>query len=409
MSEAFKRHIPLWVILVSLLVIAAIIIPVWLGNQRVVEETDTANRSVETSDPRLGLEVVADGFEAPVDIVSTGRAGDGRLFIVEQRGTVRILEDDVVSTEPFLDISDRVLNEGEQGLLGMVFEPNLEERPFVYLNYVRTTSEGRETVIARYRVNDDQSLADKQSEQTVLTVSQPYANHNAGDLAFGPDGYLYIPLGDGGSAGDPQNYAQNLNSLLGKILRLDVSGDGRYAIPDDNPFVGESGVRSEIWSYGWRNPWRFSFDSEGTMWVGDVGQGKYEEINREPMGESGRNYGWRCYEGNESYQNDASCPQASQLTFPVAAYQHEGSGCSGSITGGYVYEGEAFPVLVNQYIAADYCSGKIYRLDTSSDALELVLALDTELGISTFGVDSVGELYVADRNDGGIYRVVDQQ
>lgn len=353
----------------------------------------------------LGIELreVAQGFSAPVDIISTGADGDKRLFIVEQGGVIRILDNGEIKPQAVLDVSQQVVFEGEQGLLGAAFSPELD---YLFVNYVRPTSQGRETVIARYELNDNQSLADAGSRQIILSVDQPYANHNGGDLAFGPDGYLYVALGDGGSAGDPQNYAQNQDSLLGKILRLDVANTETYIVPNDNPLVGEDG-RDEIWHWGLRNPWRISFDSAGNLWIADVGQNAYEEINRQPAGQSGLNFGWRCFEANADY-NQEGCEDASNYTMPVASYAHEGNGCTGSIAGGYVYEGQGYPALSGMYLAADYCTGKLYRLNSNSIETGLTTIRQTELRVTTFGTDSTGELYLADAGSGTIYQITAQ-
>lgn len=403
MKEAFRRHLLLWVILASLLVVAAIVVPVIWGNRQVEPAQFTGDNLDEAIKLELELNQIASDFTAPVDIVSTGLEGDQRLFIVEQGGRVRILENGVTKDGQFLNIANKVINEGEQGLLGMAFSPDLAH---IYVNYVRPAGSGRETVIARYDVSREQTEANSLSEKIIMTIDQPYANHNGGDLVFGPDGYLYIALGDGGSGGDPANNAQNKSTLLGKILRIDVDSGEPYSIPDDNPFKDEPGSRDEIWSYGWRNPWRLSFDSAGNLWVADVGQNKFEEINFQPAGQGGLNYGWRCYEANGEFNLSSACPGRDDLAFPVATYEHSGIGCSGSVTGGYVYEGQQYSELKDYYFAADYCNGRIYRLPTNQEGAKLEVALETELGISTFGVDSAGELYLADRNDGGIYQVI---
>ncbi|MEZ4863800.1 MAG: PQQ-dependent sugar dehydrogenase [Caldilineaceae bacterium] len=362
----------------------------------------------------LALEPFATGLTQPTDIVN---AGDDRLFVVEQPGMIRIVQaDGALLSTPFLDIRDRVTLGSEQGLLGMVFEP---DNPKVfYVNYSLKSANGQQngdTIIARYRVTgNDPNVADPASEQIILQVDQPYANHNAGDLAFGPDHYLYIPLGDGGGGGDPDENAQDLSKLLGKILRLDVIGQSTYAIPSDNPYANDdnANTRDEIWAWGVRNPWRISFDREThDLYIGDVGQGAWEEIDFQPTTSSGgENYGWDCYEGNHEYEL-VDC--AATYVTPIFEYSHAENqsnppaGCS-SITGGYVYRGERYATLVGHYILADYCSGKFWSLIRNGQAQWEAAAHGKLTGSpSTFGEDRDGELYVADISAGAIYRVVD--
>jgi glucose/arabinose dehydrogenase len=357
----------------------------------------------------LAVEVVAGGFDNPVKIT---HAGDERLFIVEQEGRIQILlPNGTRLPEPFLNLTGRVVNGGERGLLGLAFEP--DDPTTFYVNYTRASSNSEErgdTVIARFRVSDtNPNQADPASEEIVLVVDQPYPNHNAGDLAFGPDGYLYIPLGDGGSGGDPQNRAQNLNELLGKVLRIDVVGEQTYAIPPGNPYAEDNNpdTRAEIWSYGWRNPWRFSFDREtGDMYLGDVGQGDWEEIDFEPANTPGRNYGWKRCEGSYVYppQNPpAPCPDGT-LIKPIFDYNHnEGY----SVTGGFVYRGTDYPNLVGHYIFADFGSGNFWSLRRNGNTWAVTPHGNIGVGSpSSFGEDVNGELYVADHG-GTIYRIVD--
>ncbi|HEX9679418.1 MAG TPA: PQQ-dependent sugar dehydrogenase [Candidatus Saccharimonadales bacterium] len=409
MSEAFKRHIPLWIILLVLCLGAVVIVASNDGSElEPADETADANQSVGgVNFPKLDLNYVAGGFIAPVGIVS-GVGADTELYIVEKGGKIRLLNLNDGKIGPvFLDISTKVIDEGEQGLLGFVFDPNYETNKYIYINYVRPTNSGRETVIARYQVERSGSGYKTQKSEELLSVAQPFRNHNAGDLHFGPDGYLYVTLGDGGSGGDPNNNAQNGKSLLGKILRLDVSGAGGYKVPADNPFIKDDDYRPEIWSLGWRNPWRFSFDPlNGDMWVADVGQNKAEEINHEPANTGGRNYGWRCYEGANEHNLQSGCKNKSNYTFPVAQYPHEGSSCRGSVTGGYVYRGEAYATLRGFYIYGDYCKGRIYLLDSSQATYTANLIKQTDLSISTFGRDSRGELYLADAAKGQVFKVV---
>ncbi len=359
--------------------------------------------------PQIELQLMASGFNAPVGIVN---AGDDQLFILEQRGLVRImnLEGNIADT-PFLDLSDIVSQSGfERGLLGLAFHPDFNENGYFYVNYTREPDGS--TIISRFSVDSvNQNVADPNSEFQLLTVEQPYANHNGGQLLFGPDGYLYIALGDGGSGGDPQNNGQDLTSMLGKILRIDVDSEGEsgYGIPAGNPFAGDETALNEIWAYGLRNPWRNSFDRyTGDFWIADVGQGAREEINfQAAASEGGENYGWRCYEGNLPY-NTEGCNGIENMVPPVFDYNHQGSGCTGSVTGGYVYRGAKFNGLFGQYILADYCTGALYTVTQNEEGFEGQQAgsLDaTE--ITSFGEDRYGEIYVAMQNAGEIYKVVE--
>jgi glucose/arabinose dehydrogenase len=359
--------------------------------------------------PQIELQLLASGFNAPVGIVN---AGDDRLFILEQRGLVRIIdkEGEIMET-PFLDLSDIVSQSGfERGLLGLAFHPDYIENGYFYVNYTREPD--GTTVVSRFSSDSvNENLADRNSEIQLLTVEQPYSNHNGGQLLFGPDGYLYIALGDGGSGGDPQNNGQDLTTMLGKILRIDVNADGDtgYGIPEDNPFIGEETALDEIWAYGLRNPWRNSFDRfTGDFWIADVGQGAREEINFQPAAsEGGENYGWRCYEGNLTY-NLEDCNENEDMVSPVFDYSHQGSGCTGSVTGGYVYRGAKYNGMFGIYIFADYCTGRLYTVTQNEEGFEGQQAgsLDaTE--ITSFGEDQYGEIYLAMQNAGEIYKVVE--
>ncbi len=327
------------------------------------------------------IPVVSTGLEAPLFITHAGD-GSGRLFILERAGRVRILVGDTLVKRPFLDISDRVLAGGERGLLGLAFHPQFSANGRFFVNYTRQTDGA--TMISEFRVSADPSVALPSTERRLLRVFQPYANHNGGMLAFGPGGRLFIGLGDGGSAGDPGNRAQNRQVLLGKILRIGVNGRQPYGIPPDNPFAAGGG-RPEIYALGFRNPWRFSFDrGTGSLYVGDVGQGRVEEIDTVSPG---GNYGWRIMEGNLCYDPATGCNQKG-LTLPIATYNHTGGRCS--ITGGYVYRGSAIPALVGTYVYADYCTGEIFgRREGASTVL-----LDTSRAIASFGEDQAGELFV---------------
>lgn len=351
--------------------------------------------------PKLRLERLVGGLTGPISLVHAGDGSD-RLYALEQPGRVRVIEGGKLLAEPFLDLTDRVETRGmEQGLLGLAFDPDYEENGLFYVHY--TGRNKGETVIARYRRAGDALRGDPSSEEILLTVAQPFANHNGGTILFGPDRYLYIALGDGGSGGDPGNRAQNLESLLGKILRIDVSEPGGYRIPAENPFVAKPG-RDEIWAYGLRNPWRISFDREtGDLWIADVGQNQIEEVNLQPAaGKGGENYGWRFYEGTERYGRGDPPP----TVFPVAQYTHDEGGCS--ITGGYLYRGSQIPGLTGIYLYGDYCSGKLWGLQRDGEKWSQALLLDTEANIAAFGEDEQGELYVVDRG-GTIYRVVEAE
>ena len=359
--------------------------------------------------PDLKLIQAYSGFSEPV-FVTAVPDGSGRLFVVERAGVIRVIVNGQVQSTPFLDLQTLVKSSGgEQGLLGLAFAPNYasDGRFFVYYTAKSTPNGGvGDNTLASYRRSTtDQNRADPSSASILLAVTDPFSNHNGGMLAFGPDGFLYVSLGDGGSAGDPNDYAQNRNVLLGKILRLDVLGGTPYQVPSSNPFVGQSNVRTEIWAYGLRNGWRFSFDrSNDDLWVADVGQNRFEEVNRQPGNSNGgENYGWRIMEGLQCFNPSSGCSQ-SGLVLPVAEYDHSQGECS--VTGGYVYRGARIPDLVGAYVFGDFCSGRIWSLRQQSGNWTRELLLDTNLGISSFGEDQAGELYVADTNGGGIYRLV---
>ena len=359
--------------------------------------------------PQLELQAFASGLSQPIDIVN---AGDDRLFVVQQRGLIRIIEaDGTVLPEPFIDLSGLVSQAGsERGLLSLVFHPNYHENGFFFVNYTRQNDGA--TVVARYSVDDDNpDLGDPGSAKQILIIDQPYANHNGGQLLFGPDGYLYIATGDGGSGGDPENYAQTHTTLLGKMLRIDIDVDDEtpYAIPDDNPFADDDFTLDEIWALGLRNPWRNSFDRyTGDFWIADVGQSEREEVNFQPAGsEGGENYGWRCYEGNIPYNLDG-CGDAEYYTFPVFDYGHIGTGCTGAVTGGFVYRGAIYNGMFGHYIFADYCTGNFYHIIPTEDGFEgALLGEFSPLEYASFGEDRYGELYVALRGAGEIHRLVE--
>lgn len=342
-------------------------------------------------------------FTRPVDLQHPGDGTD-RVFVVEQPGVIKVFENTaaVSTAKVFLDIQDRVNDSGEEeGLLGLAFHPNYENNGYFYVDY--TAANPRRTVVARYTVSrTEPDQADKNSELVLLEISQPFSNHNGGQIAFGPDGYLYIAMGDGGSGGDPYGNGQNLKTLLGKILRIDVDNPaaGRYyGIPSDNPFVNNtSGYKEEIYAYGLRNPWRFSFDPvTGWLWAADVGQNRIEEVD---IIEKGKNYGWNIMEGSDCYNPPSGCNMTG-LVKPIWEYNHD---VGNSITGGYVYRGMTVPQLVGTYICADYISGRIWSLhyDGINPVVNTEL-LDTRLFISSFGIDKNNELYLC-AFDGKIYR-----
>jgi uncharacterized repeat protein (TIGR01451 family) len=384
----------------------------------------TPSRASVSAEPNLNVSLTNAfpnlTFDAPVDIA---HAFDNRLFIVEQTGRIKVvpLTPQAVSDAIFLDLSGDVTTGGEMGLLGLAFHPAYQSNGYFYVNY--THREGSNsplfTYVARFQVSGNPNAANPSSKQIVLRVEQPYQNHNAGDLAFGPDGYLYVGLGDGGSSDDPQNNGQTTTTLLGSMLRLDVDGGGsppdcgsgptNYTIPADNPFVAAADANcDEIWSYGLRNPWRYSFDSQwGELYIGDVGQGLWEEVNYQPTGEGGQNYGWRCYEGNHATANVGDCdPDTSLYTFPIAEYDH--SNGRAAVTGGFVYRGSWHPEMNGRYFYGDYQSGEIWSVVVDPPgAFTNTLHLDSAYRISTFGEDAHGELYLADLNSGRIYRLQD--
>ncbi len=336
-------------------------------------------------------------FNAPVGIVPYPY-DSSTLYVVQQNGVVKAVNLKTGKVIPVLDIRRKVKFGGEMGLLGMAFHPEFPRKPNVYVYYV---DKKMRSVLSEFRVDSDGHIVPK-SERVLLRFKQPYSNHNGGQVAFGPDGYLYLGLGDGGWAGDPHNNAQDTTTLLGSLLRIDVSGDP-YSIPPDNPFAKSRSCKTgcpEIYAWGLRNPWRFSFDREtGTLWLADVGQDKWEEIDTIVKG---GNYGWRCYEGNHPY-NLKGCGPKEKYMFPVYEYGHKGGNCS--ITGGYVYRGKEVPELYGKYIFGDFCSGKVWALERTESGFRAKLLFDTDFLISTFGENHRGEVYVVDYKGGKIYRI----
>jgi len=353
--------------------------------------TTPPTRQVEFPDPAgYQWRLVSGGLNSPVGLANAGD-GSQRLFVLEQPGVIRILREGALLPDPFLDISNQVGCCGERGLLGLAFHPNYEQNGFFYLNY---TDLNGDTVISRFSVSSDPDRADPASETLVLGVPQPYPNHNGGSMAFGPDGYLYLGLGDGGSGGDPQGNGQNPDVLLGKLLRLDMDSGEPYAIPADNPYAAGGGA-AEVWASGLRNPWRFSFDRlTGDLYIGDVGQSSWEEIDFSPAGSPGGvNFGWNFREGTHPY-SDTAPPAGLELIDPVVEYGHD-QGIT--VIGGYVYRGERLPAWQGIYLYGDYGSGLIWGLfRDSSGVWQNTLLFQTGSTITSFGEDEQGEVYLVD-------------
>jgi glucose/arabinose dehydrogenase len=361
-----------------------------------------ATKLADLAAVRLKTERVAAGVDAPTDIRHAGD-GSGRLFVLEKIGRVRIIKDGALLAEPFLDIREKVnARSSERGLLGIAFHPKYRENGIFFVNYSDVNGD---TVVARYQVSKESAdRADPASAKTILFEKQPYPNHNGGGLVFGPDGYLWIGLGDGGSGGDPQNRAQNGQTLLGKMLRIDVDRGDPYAIPPDNPFVNNARFRPEIWAYGLRNPWRYAFDrATGDLYIADVGQGQWEEIHMTPAGTPGGvNYGWNIMEGNHCFRPSSGCDQ-SGLATPVAEYGRD-KGCS--VTGGQVYRGGRIASLGGAYLFGDFCSGRLWGLARAANGQwETREILGTGMQLSTFGEDEAGEVYIASYQAGEIHRL----
>ena len=357
----------------------------------------------------ISLQSFATGFNDPVAIA---HAGDTRLFVVEQGGIIKILNaNGIVNSTNFLDVSSIITSGGERGLLGLAFHPNYAFNGYFYVNYTNLSGD---TVIARYSVNAINPNIANTTGNIMLTIDQPYSNHNGGNLQFGSDGFLYIGMGDGGSGGDPQGYSQNMTIdvnnpsriFLGKMLRINPNIDVApyYTIPPTNPYLGQAG-KQEIWAIGLRNPWKYSFNRlNGDLWIADVGQNAIEELNKvtSPMPNSGLNFGWRCYEGNNTY-NTSGCVAANTLTYPFAQYGRAGGACS--ITGGYVYTGTIYPNLQGKYLFTDYCDDKIKMVGTTGTITSTTAFAGNNF--STFGEDNSGELYVAGISSGTIFKIRD--
>ena len=353
--------------------------------------------------PAIALTTVVTGLSSPVGMESA-HDGTGRFFVVQQGGLIRVVLNGTVNSTPFLDLTSQVESGGEKGLLGLAFHPDFGGNRKFYVDYTRRNGTQLQTIIAEYLASaTDPNVADPSTARVLLTIDQPFDNHNGGQLAFGPDGFLYIGMGDGGNGGDPFGNGQNKNALLGKILRIDVdttSAGKAYGIPATNPFASGGGA-PEVYAYGFRNPWRFSFDSAGgRLFAGDVGQDAFEEVD---IVEPGKDYGWNVMEGTHCY-NATTCTMTG-LTLPIADYSHsEGE----SITGGFLYRGTAIPGMAGRYLFGDFISGNIWVLTQNGTTWDRTLSLASGRGISSFGRDDSGELYVLDYGAGSILKIVGQ-
>ncbi len=366
---------------------------------------DVVDEALPFDDYQIERVFVDADVEFPTFLTSAGD-GSGRLFLMSQLGKIVVFTPDGAEArdhDVYLDLSDRIVSSSEQGMLGLAFDPDFSNNGYFYVHY--SVDSPRRGVISRFAVDpNDPSRADKNSELMLMEIPQPYVNHNGGMLAFGPDGYLYIGLGDGGSGGDPLQNAQDPETLHGSVLRVDVRGataQTPYTIPEDNPFASVQGGRPEVWAYGLRNPWRFSFDRvTGDLWLADVGQNAWEEIN---LIVRGGNYGWNIMEASRCYPlNNLAC-DTSGLIAPIVDYTHA-HGCS--VTGGYVYRGSLVPELTGMYLYGDYCTGKLwgFAFEDSKVARHALLA-ETGLALGSFGEDENGEVYLLDHRESGIYRI----
>ncbi len=347
---------------------------------------------------RIELKPVASGFRKPT-YLTDAKDGTRRIFVVEKEGRIKIIKDGKTLPEPFLDIVSLVRSkEYERGLFSVAFHPNYRGNGRFFVNY---TNLNGDTIVSEYKVSNNPDKAEMNSERIIISIKQPAANHNGGQLQFGPDGYLYIGMGDGGGAGDPRGNAQNKKVLLGKMLRIDVDSVKPYGIPKNNPFVGKKDIREEIWANGLRNPWRFTFDpATGDMYIADVGQEDWEEIDFQPANsKGGENYGWNLMEGFHDFKLKEGYDK-NTLVMPVAEYGHN-LGCS--VTGGYVYRGKRYPIISDTYFFADFCSGIIWGLRKDPQyRWEWTKFLDTPLMVSSFGLDEDGEIYVLDFKKGAV-------
>jgi glucose/arabinose dehydrogenase len=355
----------------------------------------------------LGLHLLVSGLNSPLGLEQPSD-GSNRLFVVEQGGTIKIIQNAAVLAQPFLDISSKVVTGGEMGLLGVTFHPSFQQNGKFYVNYVRSLNGQIQSVIAEYTASPaNANTVDPASERILLTADQGgnFNNHKAGQLAFGPDGFLYFGLGDGGSGGDPFGHGQNTQTLLGKLMRIDVNATSpglQYGIPPDNPFVAGGGL-PEIWAFGFRNPWRFSFDrTSGRLFLADVGQDMFEEVD---VVQKGGNYGWNIMEGLHCFNPPTGCDMTG-LTLPIAEYSHaEGD----AVIGGYVYHGSSIPTLQGMYVFGDLGTGKVWVLqETSPNVFTRTLVATTGKTVSSFGQDRSGEFYLVDYGGGNVYRIVAQ-
>lgn len=371
------------------------------------QETEPViNREAAPDSNAVTFTEVASGLFNPLFVTHAGD-GSNRLFVLEQAGMIYVIKDGQRLATPFLDLTGIVSQDirrgySERGLLGLAFHPEFADNGQFFVNY--TGGQGGATFIARYTVSaENPDVADANSAEILFTIDQPFPNHNGGHMEFGPDGYLYVALGDGGAAGDPLGAGQNLATLLGKIIRIDVDGDAPYGIPEDNPFVDNPNALPEIWAYGVRNPWRFSFDrATGDMFMGDVGQNVWEEINFQPADSpGGENYGWNVFEA--SYAYSMGTPPAN-MVYPVAEYRHENGNCS--VTGGYVYRGEAVADAQGAYFFGDFCTGQTWvTYRDLSGAWQTQRFINLGFSLSSFGEDEAGELYVVDYAGGRVLRM----
>jgi glucose/arabinose dehydrogenase len=388
-SSPFRHHVPVAAVLPFAPLVAAALAAVACGSS----STTTGDSAVT-----LVATPIVTGLSNPLWLTSP--PGDTRLFVVEQGGTIRIVKDGALLAEPFLDLGGAVASGGERGLLSLAFHPSYATNGRFYVDFTNPLGDTR---VVAYRASaSDPDRADPASGDTILAVPQPYANHNGGLVAFGPDGMLYVGLGDGGSGGDPQGNGQDRSSLLGSILRVDVDAGPPYGIPSDNPFVGVSGARDEIWAWGLRNPWRFAFDpTSGLLYIADVGQSDWEEVDVEPADAGGLNYGWNVMEATHCY-GASSCDEHG-LVPPVLEYGHD-QGCS--VTGGFVYLGQAVPELRGAYLYSDYCAGwlRSFRYEGASVSEEREWDVGDLGQVLSFGQDAVGELYILSAN-GTVYRL----
>ena len=411
-EEKLYRRIRLLLLLIILLSVLAYYYRSELGvgfgyaRSRVIPGTPaTGSRNAAYINPwaKVKLTPFESGFKLPVYLANAGD-GSGRIFVVEKAGRIKVIKDGQTLEAPFLDIVHEVRSkDSECGLLSVAFHPRYKENGRFFVNY--TDLEG-DTIISEFHAAQDSDRTDSAGERIILKIKQPARNHNGGQIQFGPDGYLYIGMGDGGFFGDPSGNSQNMDTLLGKMLRIDVDGGRPYRIPADNPFKDISGARPEIWAYGLRNPWRFSFDSEtGDMYIADVGEGRWEEVDFQPGGSrGGQNYGWNLLEGSYEFKLPDGYDTRG-LTFPVVEYSHD-EGCS--VTGGYVYRGKTSPGINGTYFFSDYCRGQLWGLrQKTGDSWEWAEFLKTGLSVSSFGEDEAGELYIIDFGKGDIYRIAE--